>query len=49
MTKTNAARILDRQGIKYELLVYEVDESDLSAIKDINYCFENITVNRHVS
>jgi Cys-tRNA(Pro)/Cys-tRNA(Cys) deacylase len=31
MTKTNAARILDRQGIKYELLVYEVDESDLSA------------------
>jgi Cys-tRNA(Pro)/Cys-tRNA(Cys) deacylase len=32
MTKTNAARILDRQDIKYELLVYEVDESDLSAI-----------------
>src|SRR5512133_2341326 len=32
MTKTNAARILDRQGIKYELLAYEVDESDLSAV-----------------
>ena len=32
MTKTNAARILDNQNIKYELLTYEVDESDLSAI-----------------
>jgi Cys-tRNA(Pro)/Cys-tRNA(Cys) deacylase len=32
MTKTNAARILDKQGIKYELLEYEVDESDLSAV-----------------
>ena len=31
MTKTNAARILDRLGIKYDLLAYEVDESDLSA------------------
>jgi Cys-tRNA(Pro)/Cys-tRNA(Cys) deacylase len=31
MTKTNAARILDTQGIKYELIAYEVDESDLSA------------------
>lgn len=31
MIKTNAARILDSQGIKYELLLYEVDESDLSA------------------
>lgn len=32
MTKTNAARILDRQGINYELLSYQVDESDLSAV-----------------
>ncbi|HPT15214.1 MAG TPA: Cys-tRNA(Pro) deacylase [Bacteroidales bacterium] len=32
MTKTNAARILDRKGIQYELLAYGVDESDLSAI-----------------
>jgi Cys-tRNA(Pro)/Cys-tRNA(Cys) deacylase len=32
MTKTNAARILERHGIKYELLAYEADESDLSAI-----------------
>jgi Cys-tRNA(Pro)/Cys-tRNA(Cys) deacylase len=30
--KTNAARILDRHGIKYELLEYEVDESDLGAV-----------------
>jgi Cys-tRNA(Pro)/Cys-tRNA(Cys) deacylase len=32
MTKTNAARILDSAGIQYELLAYEVDESDLSAV-----------------
>ncbi|HLP71420.1 MAG TPA: Cys-tRNA(Pro) deacylase [Bacteroidales bacterium] len=32
MTKTNAARILDNQDIKYELRSYEVDESDLSAV-----------------
>jgi Cys-tRNA(Pro)/Cys-tRNA(Cys) deacylase len=31
MKKTNAARILDGLGIKYELREYEVDESDLSA------------------
>lgn len=31
MQKTNAARILDREGIPYELREYEVDESDLSA------------------
>jgi len=31
MTKTNAARLLDKQGITYELIAYEVDESDLSA------------------
>jgi Cys-tRNA(Pro)/Cys-tRNA(Cys) deacylase len=31
MVKTNAARILDREGIHYELREYEVDESDLSA------------------
>jgi Cys-tRNA(Pro)/Cys-tRNA(Cys) deacylase len=29
--KTNAARILDREGIHYDLRTYEVDESDLSA------------------
>lgn len=31
LTKTNAARILDKCGIKYELIPYEVDEEDLSA------------------
>ncbi len=30
-SKTNAARILDSRGITYELIAYEVDESDLSA------------------
>jgi len=30
--KTNAARILDRMGITYELVGYEVDENDLSAV-----------------
>ncbi len=29
--KTNAARILDRAGIPYNLIGYEVDEDDLSA------------------
>ena len=30
--KTNAARILDKLGIDYEITEYEVDESDLSAV-----------------
>lgn len=30
--KTNAARILDKLGIDYEIKTYEVDENDLSAI-----------------
>jgi len=29
--KTNAARILERAGVRYELRTYEVDENDLSA------------------
>jgi len=32
MKKTNAARILDQNNIDYELIEYEVDETDLSAI-----------------
>ena len=32
MKKTNAARILDRLKISYELIEYEVDEADLSAV-----------------
>ena len=31
MVKTNAVRVLDRLGIKYELREYEVDANDLSA------------------
>jgi Cys-tRNA(Pro)/Cys-tRNA(Cys) deacylase len=31
MTKTNAVRILDREGVNYELREYQVDEDDLSA------------------
>jgi Cys-tRNA(Pro)/Cys-tRNA(Cys) deacylase len=30
-TKTNAARLLDQQGIRYEVRQYEVDPDDLSA------------------
>ena len=30
--KTNAARILDRMGIAYELRTYTVDEGDLSGV-----------------
>ncbi|MEA5006499.1 Cys-tRNA(Pro)/Cys-tRNA(Cys) deacylase YbaK [bioreactor metagenome] len=30
--KTNAARLLDKAGIEYELIPYEVDEEDLSAV-----------------
>jgi hypothetical protein len=29
--KTNAARLLDRMGIRYELREYEVDPNDLAA------------------
>jgi Cys-tRNA(Pro)/Cys-tRNA(Cys) deacylase len=32
MKKTNAARLLDAQGISYSLKEYEVDENDLSAV-----------------
>lgn len=32
INKTNAARLLDKAKIPYELIPYEVDESDLSAI-----------------
>ncbi|NMA74376.1 MAG: Cys-tRNA(Pro) deacylase [Bacteroidales bacterium] len=30
--KTNAARLLDREKVNYELTFYEVDETDLSAV-----------------
>ena len=31
IVKTNAARLLDKAGISYELIPYEVDENDLAA------------------
>ena len=31
IAKTNAARLLDRAGIEYSLIPYEVDENDLAA------------------
>lgn len=31
INKTNAARLLDKAGIRYELIPYEVDENDLAA------------------
>lgn len=40
--KTNAARLLDRQGIQYELLSYEVDEDDLSAVSVADKLNQNI-------
>lgn len=32
INKTNAARLLDKAKVDYELIPYEVDESDLSAV-----------------
>ena len=32
VNKTNVARLLDKAKVAYELIPYEVDESDLSAI-----------------
>ena len=51
INKTNAARILDRNKIKYELIPYEVDENDLSAIhvaeslgEDIEQVFKTLVL-----
>lgn len=32
ITKTNAARLLDKAGISYELIPYEVDPENLAAL-----------------
>lgn len=40
--KTNAVRLLDQAKISYELIPYEVDESDLSAIHVAESLGENI-------
>ena len=42
MSKTNAARLLDKQKIAYELVSYEVDETDLSATAVANKLGQNI-------
>jgi Cys-tRNA(Pro)/Cys-tRNA(Cys) deacylase len=42
VTKTNAARILDMHGISYELVSYEVDETDLSALSVAEKLNQNI-------
>lgn len=42
ITKTNAARLLDQQKISYELVPYNVDETDLSAQHVADSLGENI-------
>lgn len=42
MKKTNAARLLDKAKISYELISYEVDEEDLSAVHVAASLGENI-------
>ncbi|AVM56991.1 Cys-tRNA(Pro) deacylase [Bacteroides heparinolyticus] len=49
INKTNAARLLDKAKIAYELIPYEVDEHDLSAVhvaaglgEDINCVFKTL-------
>lgn len=42
INKTNAARLLDKAGISYELIPYEVDENDLSAVHVAANLGENI-------
>ena len=41
-TKTNVARLLDKAKIKYELVPYVVDETDLSATHIADQLGENI-------
>ena len=42
ISKTNAARLLDALRIQYQLVPYDVDESDLSAIHVADQLGENI-------
>jgi len=51
VNKTNAARLLDKAKIAYELIPYNVDESDLSAVhvaaelgEDINQVFKTLVL-----
>jgi Cys-tRNA(Pro)/Cys-tRNA(Cys) deacylase len=41
ISKTNVARLLDSAKIRYELVPYEVDENDLSAIHVAEQLGEN--------
>lgn len=56
VTKTNAARLLDNAGISYELVPYEVDESDLGAVhvadqlqEPIDQVFKTLVLRGNVS
>ena len=42
IAKTNVARLLDKAKIAYELIPYEVDENDLSAVHVAASLGENI-------
>ena len=51
INKTNAARLLDKAKVAYELIPYEVDENDLSAPhvaaslgEDINCVFKTLVL-----
>lgn len=39
--KTNVARLLDKAAIAYQLIAYEVDENDLSAVHIADQLNEN--------
>ena len=42
INKTNAARLLDKAKVNYELVAYSVDEEDLSAVHVASSLGENI-------
>ena len=42
INKTNAARLLDKAGISYELIPYEVDPENLAALHDAEQLGEDI-------
>lgn len=51
INKTNAARLMDKAKVPYELIPYEVDESDLSAVhvaaqlnEDVDRVFKTIVL-----
>ena len=46
IAKTNVARLLDKAKIAYELIPYEVDENDLSAVHVAASLGENIEQDR---